>query len=257
MAITSARLSQVPGVRHGFFTRAGGISTGIFAELNCGGRGTAEPEAVVDENRRRVAVQLDIVPASLVSVHQVHGPGVVTVDRPWEADARPKADAMVTRRPGIGLGILTADCAPVLFADARAGVVGAAHAGWKGAFAGVLQATVAAMEALGARHEHIVAAVGPAIAQPSYEVDAVFRARFIEKEPQYARFFSAADSSGHYLFQLPEFVEFQLAVAGITMVDQLSRDTYREEEYFFSYRRSVHRGEPDYGRQISVIALAP
>jgi YfiH family protein len=256
MFLTSDRLAESSDIRHGFFTRRGGVSTGIFAELNCGGRDTAEPAAIVDENRRRVAARMRVRPEMLLSVYQVHGPRVVTVESPWIFEERPKADAMVTRARGVGLGILTADCAPVLFADVKAGVVGAAHSGWKGAFGGVLQATVAAMETLGARREHIIAVVGPTIAQASYEVDAAFHARFLERDPRHEAFFTPVNASGKRRFDLPGFVEFELRALELGSVECLGRDTYQEEESFYSFRRSTHRGEVDYGRQLSTITLS-
>jgi YfiH family protein len=256
MFITSDRLSASAGIRHGFFTRRGGVSTGIFAELNCGGRDTAEPASIVDENRRRVAEQMHVLPEMLISVYQVHGPGVVTVEKPWTFDDRPKADAMVTGTTGIGLGILTADCAPVLFADANAGVIGAAHSGWKGAFGGVLQATVAAMEALGARRASITAVVGPTIAQSSYEVDADFRERFLQRNTMNAIFFTPVNAKGKCQFDLPAFVLTELHALQLASVESLGRDTYEEEDLFYSFRRTTHRGEADYGRQLSVIALS-
>ena len=256
MYLTASQLHGAPNVRHGFFTRNGGVSTGIFAQLNCGGRGTAESAEVVDENRRIVATKLGIEPDRLLSVCQIHGADVVTVEAPWNFESRPQADAMVTRIPGFGLGILTADCAPVLFADTGAGVIGAAHAGWKGACGGVLQATVSAMVRLGAQQENIIAIIGPSIAQPSYEVDAKFHERFIQDAPENEHFFENMMNDGHCNFDLPGYIRHQLSGIGLKSAHSLGNDTYSEESDFFSFRRSTHRGEADYGRQISVITLS-
>jgi polyphenol oxidase len=248
-AINSAALHPLP---HGFLGRRGGVSTGIHAGLNVG-LGSQDDQAAVIENRRRAAAA--VMPgAALVTLYQVHSAEVVTVTAPFPEDARPHADAMVTRTPGLLLGILTADCAPVLFADAEAGVVGAAHAGWKGALSGVTDATIAAMEALGADRTRITAAVGPCIARKSYEVDDGFARRFHDHDPANERFFSLG-RAGHQQFDLEAYVGARLAQAGIARVDLPGLDTYADEARFFSYRRTTHRGEPDYGRQISLIGL--
>ena len=237
---------------HGFLGRRGGLSGGVVAGLNVG-LGAGDDPATVQANRRRAAAA--IAPgARLVTVYQVHSAECVTVGEPWSEDGRPEADALVTDRPGLLLGIVTADCAPVLFADRAAGVIGAAHAGWKGAIGGVTDATLAAMEALGARREAIVAAVGPCIAQPSYEVDAGFIDRFVEADPANARFF-APGRPAHAQFDLAGYVAHRLALAGVGTVARLDQDTYAQETRFFSFRRATHRGEPTYGRQISAIAL--
>ncbi|MGB7404463.1 MAG: peptidoglycan editing factor PgeF [Pacificimonas sp.] len=238
------------GVPHGFFGREGGVSTGAMASLQCG-LGADDDVSAVEKNRRRVATSFN---ADLVTVRQVHSPDVVTVTAPLADDARPEADAMVTDRPGLALGILTADCAPLLFADRRAGVVGAAHAGWRGAFEGIGKATVDAMEQLGAQRGNIVAAIGPAIAQPSYEVDEAFRDRFLIENEDNARFF-ADGKPGHHQFDLEGFNAAKLEELGLAQVIRAGRDTYADEARYFSYRRATHQGEPDYGRQISVIAL--
>ena len=230
-------------------TRRGGVSTGAVASLNCG-YGADDDRAAVDENRRRVARAV-LPGAALVGVYQIHSADVATVDERWDDAARPRADAMVTDRAGVLLGILTADCAPVLFADSEAGVVGAAHAGWRGAHGGVIGQTVAAMEALGARAGRIAAAVGPCIAQASYEVAADFRDQFAAAD---ARFF-APGRAGHWQFDLPGYVAHRLAEAGVGTIEVLGRDTYAEEESFFSFRRATHREEATYGRQISLIGL--
>lgn len=250
-----------PRIRHGFFTREGGVSRGVYTSLNCG-PGSGDDPAHVAENRRRAAERLAGTTAGrtvppLCSLYQVHGADVVSVTEPWNAEDRPKADAMVTDRPGLALGILTADCTPVLFADIEAGVVGAAHAGWKGALGGVLAATVTAMERLGADRSRIRAAIGPTIAQGSYEVSADFRATFMAADPAYARFFVPAPRQGHARFDLPGFVRDRLAAAGITAIDDLKLDTYGDSRRFFSFRRTTHHGESDYGRQISAIMIAP
>ena len=252
MTITSWRARALGDLPHGFLGRHGGVSNGVCAGLNAG-LGSEDDPAHVAENRRR-AVTAVAPGAKLVTVHQIHSAEVVYALEPWPDDARPAADALVTDRPGLVLGILTADCAPVLFADAQAGVVGAAHAGWKGALAGVVEATITAMERLGAERARIAAAVGPAIAQRSYEVDAGFRERFTQDDPDHDAFFREG-KAGRFHFDLEGFVAARLAAAGIRRVEALGLDTYAGEEDFYSYRRATHRGEPTYGRQISLIAL--
>ena len=237
---------------HGFLGRRGGISTGAVASLNVGHGAQDDPQAV-SENRRRAAAA--VAPgARLVTLYQVHSAECVTLTDPWPEDARPEADALVTDRPGLLLGILTADCAPVLFADAEVGVIGAAHAGWKGAIGGVTDATIAAMEALGARRDRIAAAIGPCIAQDSYEVDEGFRTRFLAAAPQNTAFFRPGRAD-HQQFDLEGYVAARLQAAGIAQVARCAMDTYKQEQRFFSFRRATHRGEPAYGRQISLIAL--
>ena len=237
---------------HGFFGRQGGVSTGVVASLNCG-LGSDDDPAAVRENRRRVA---DAVQpgAALVGVYQVHDREVATVAEHWSDAARPHADALVTDRPGVALSILTADCAPVLFEDRAAGVVGAAHAGWKGALAGVLDTTLDALEALGADRARVAAVVGPCIGLASYEVDDGFRARFAVADPANDRFFRDA-RPGHARFDLEGYVLARLASAGVTRVEAMGLDTLADEARWFSYRRATLRGEADYGRQLSVIAL--
>ena len=237
---------------HGFLGRRGGVSEGVCAGLNVG-FGSGDDRAAIAENRR-LALAAVAPGARLATVHQVHSPTAIVATSPWPDDERPHADALVTDRPGLALGILTADCAPVLLADAGAGVVGAAHAGWKGALGGVVEATVAKMESLGAERGRIAAAVGPAIARKSYEVDEAFRRRFEEADPEAERFF-APGREGHHQFDLEGFVLSRLAAAGIVRAEALGLDTYSDPERFFSYRRSTHRGEPTYGRQIALIAL--
>lgn len=242
---------DTPRIRHGFFTRQGGVSTGIYKSLNCGPGSSDEPENV-RTNRHRVIAALE--GGELATLHQVHSPDVYTVTGSMPAE-RPKADAMVTKTPGMILGILTADCGPVLFADNDARVIGAAHAGWKGAFTGVLENTVAAMEALGAKRERIVAVLGPCIAQASYEVGPEFIARLVEANSANARHFIPSMKPGHGMFDLPGYVMAQLARTHIKAAEAMGRDTCAEEGHFFSYRRTTLRGEADYGRQISAIAL--
>ena len=246
------RAAALDGVAHGFLGRRGGVSTGVHAGLNVGA-GSADDRAAIGENRAR-AVAAVVPGAALVTLFQVHSAEVVAVAAPFADDARPRADALVTATPGLALGILTADCAPVLLADAHAGVVGAAHAGWKGALGGVTDATLAAMEALGARRDRIAAAIGPCIARASYEVDDGFRARFCEADGANDRFF-ADGRAGHAQFDLEGYVAHRLAIAGVGRVAMLGEDTYAQEDRFFSFRRATHRGESDYGRQISLIAI--
>lgn len=240
------------GIAHGFFTRQGGVSEGLYAGLNVGLGSKDEPERI-RENRARVAGWFGEDLDHLATLYQVHSPDVVVVDGPLSGD-RPEADGQVTNRPGVVLGVLTADCGPVLFADADARVIGAAHAGWKGAFDGVLENTIAAMEELGAHRENIVASLGPSIAQRNYEVGPEFHERFVARNPDWARFFAPSDKEGHYLFDLPALTVSRLAAAGVK-AENLDICTYADEDRFFSYRRTTHRKEPDYGRQISAIML--
>lgn len=246
------RAAALAGLRHGFLGRKGGTSTGVVAGLNVGLGAGDKPEAVAEN--RRLATQAVAPDARLVTVYQVHSARCVAVSEPWPDDARPEADALVTDRPGLLLGVVTADCAPVLLADRAAGVIGAAHAGWKGAIGGVTDATIAAMEALGARRRAIVAVVGPCIAQSSYEVDVVFRDRFVEEDAGNARFFVEA-RPGHARFDLAGYVVARLLAAGVASADNLNQDTYAQHDRFYSFRRAIHRGEPAYGRQISAISL--
>lgn len=241
-------LAELP---HGFLGRAGGVSQGLVAGLNVG-FGAGDDPAAVAENRRRAAAAV-LPGAPLVAVHQIHSSDCVVVEQLWEDTRRPIADALVSRMPGVVLGIVTADCAPVLLADVEAGVIGAAHAGWRGAQGGVLETTIAAMESLGARPSRIAAAVGPAIAQASYEVGADFKAQFPETD---SRFF-AAGAADHWQFDLEAYVISRLELAGIGKIQGLALDTYADEARFFSFRRATHRAEPNYGRQFSLIALPP
>ena len=251
--IAAPRLADQDGIAHGFFERSGGVSGGIYASLNTGLGSNDRAEDVL-ENRRRVADAMAVAPDALLTLYQVHSADVVHVRAPGDARAV-KADAMVTTTPGLALGVLSADCAPVLLADGRAGVIGAAHAGWGGAFRGVLEATVAAMVGLGADREAIVAVVGPCIAQASYEVGPEFLERFVAADEGNARHFMPSARPGHHMFDLPGYALARLRGAGLVDPVWLGLDTCAEEDRFFSYRRSVHRSEVDYGRQISAIAL--
>ncbi len=251
--ITAPDLAALPGIRHAFFTRQGGVSGGLYASLN-GGLGSQDDPAHILENRRRMADVLTIPREHLLSLYQVHSPDVVVAEGPWSGD-RPRADAMVTRTPGIGLGISTADCGPILFADGEAGVVGAAHAGWKGAFGGIIEATLVAMEGLGARRRAITAVLGPTIGPQAYEVGPEFVARFVAADAGFGRFFRPSERDGHAMFDLPAFIAARFAEAGVGRFVDLGLCTYSDPARFFSYRMTTHRAEPDYGRLISAIAL--
>ena len=240
------------GIRHGYFTRRGGVSSGIYAGLNTG-VGSADDQSLVHENRRRVAEWMHVSPDRLLTAYQIHSPDVIVVREPFQGD-RPKADALVTDRPGIAIGASSADCGPVLFADAGRRVIGAAHAGWKGAFSGVLENTIAAMEQLGARRDAIVAVLGPSISASNYEVGPEFVERFVAAKAANAVYFVPSDRPGHSKFDLCRYTADRLAAAGV-MAESLDRCTYAEEDLFYSYRRSTHRGEADYGRHISAIVL--
>ncbi|ABE41098.1 protein of unknown function DUF152 [Rhodopseudomonas palustris BisB5] len=253
MTIASKLLAAVPGLRHAFFSRDGGVSQGIYAGLN-GGIGSNDDPEHVAENRRRMAAAIGVPPERFLTVFQVHSPDVAVAQMPWDNASRPRADALVTATPGLALGVTAADCGPVLFADPKARVIGAAHAGWKGALTGVLEATLDAMESLGAARGRVIAAIGPLIRQPSYEVGDDFVARFTDVDPGHARFFIPAARPGHAMFDLGGFIRMRLTNAGVATIDDTSIDTYPDEN-FFSYRRSVHRSEPDYGRQIHAIVL--
>jgi len=254
MRLESPLLAAIPGLRHAFFTREGGVSDGVYSHLN-GGLGSRDDPTHIAENRRRIAEQMGLAPKHLINVHQVHSPDAVVVAGPWDGQ-RPKADALVTRTDGLAIAVTTADCGPVLLVEPNARVIGAAHAGWKGALTGVLEATVAAMEKLGAERGGIVAAIGPMIRQPSYEVGGEFVTRFLDADADNAVFFLPSSREGHAMFDLAGFIRDRLKAAGVLMIDDLGLDTYSDER-FFSYRRSVHRGEPDYGRHVHAIALEP
>ncbi len=252
--ILSPDLAALAGVRHGYFTRAGGVSTGVYAGLN-GGIGSNDAPDAVAENRARMARWLGVAPARYLSVWQHHSPDVLVVETPFDMANRPKADAMVTATRGIGLAIGTADCGPVLFADATAGVVGGAHAGWKGALTGVLDETVAAMETLGADRRRIVAVLGPMISGRAYEVGPEFVARFCAAEAGNAAYFVPSAKADHAMFDLPAYIVARLQRIGVGVAVNLDICTYANEDRLYSYRRMTHRGEPDYGRQMSAIAL--
>jgi YfiH family protein len=254
MTLESLLLSSVPGIRHAFFTRAGGVSSGIYAGLN-GGLGSQDEPQKVHENRRRMAATLDVAPEKLLTLHQIHSPDVIVATEPWPTTVRPKGDAMVTKVPGIALGVTAADCGPVLMVDPKARVIGAAHAGWKGALGGVVEATIEAMEAQGASRDGIIVGLGPMLRQRNYEVGMEFVARFEEVDPDNARFFSSASRHGHAMFDLPGYIQARLSAAGVLMVDDIDLCTYADEDSFFSYRRATHRKEPDYGRHVHAIVL--
>ena len=252
--ITADALNRLGRVRHAFFTRAGGVSEGAFASLNCG-YGSGDDPARVADNRSRALARLDLAGDRLATLYQVHSTEVALVEKPWPKGQMPHADASVTRTPGVALGVLTADCAPVLMADADSGVIGAAHAGWRGALDGVIEAAVAAMCRMGARRERIAAAVGPCIQQRSYEVGPEFHARFVAADPGNADFFVATPRGGHFLFDLPGFVARRLAALGLSAVEVAADDTCADAARFFSYRRATLAGERDYGRGLSAITL--
>lgn len=254
MKLSASSLSAVGGVSHGFFTRQGGVSGGVYASLNCG-PGSRDDAANVTENRARVAELLGAEPSRLITVFQKHSADAVVADRPWKDAKMPEADAIVTAKPGLAIGILTADCAPVLLCDGKARVIGAAHAGWRGALSGIVEATVKAMRKLGAKPERMTAVIGPTISQRAYEVGAEFVERFLADEPESYAFFITDEFSGEPHFDLPGYVGERLARAGVGSIADLGLCTYCEETRLFSYRRSQHHGEDDYGRQISAILL--
>jgi YfiH family protein len=253
MTLGSSLLSAIPGLRHAFFTREGGVSDGIYAGLN-GGLGSDDDPKHVAENRRRMAAQMGVAPDRFLSAHQVHSPDAVVASGPWEGTSRPRADAIVTRTEGIAIGVTAADCGPILLVDPNARVIGAAHAGWKGALTGILESTISAMEKLGAERSGMVAAIGPLIRQHSYEVGGEFVERFIETDADNAMFFMPSARDGHSMFDLAGYIRMRLENAGVLMIDDTGVDTYSDER-FYSYRRSVHRREPDYGRHVHAIAL--
>jgi YfiH family protein len=252
--ITLGVLSDLPGIRHGFMTRAGGVSEGIYDSLNCG-LGSDDEQARVLENRQRVLEMAGIPAKTLLTAYQVHSPDVLVVEEEWREGPRPKVDALVTTRKNIAIAASSADCVPILFADPDARVVAAAHAGWRGAVGGVLQATVKQMCTLGARPERIRAGVGPCIGPASYEVGPEFPAPFLAQNPANARFFRPARRPGHHMFDLESYVAAELAAMKLAAIEVAHRDTCAEADVFFSYRRSVLKKEPDYGRHVSVIGL--
>jgi polyphenol oxidase len=249
--VTSLALT---GIRHAFFTRAGGVSSGLYATLN-GGVGSQDDAGKVVENRARMAAALAVEPQRLLTAYQTHSPKVVVAEAPWTTENRPQADAVVTRMRALAIGVTTADCGPVLFADPHAGVIGAAHAGWRGALTGVIEATVAAMERLGAAPGQIRAAIGPMIRQSNYEVGPDLVARFRAEDAAASRFFAPARRDGHAMFDLAGYIAVRLKRAGITAVEDVALCTYADPEQFFSYRRTTHRAEADYGRHVNAIAL--
>ena len=252
--IAAPSLSNIPKLAHAFFTREGGVSEGLYASLNCGLGSADRPESVA-RNRSLAIERLGAAEAPLVTLYQVHSAEVVAVDRSWGPNGAPKADGMASRTPGVVLGILAADCAPVLLADAAAGVIGAAHAGWRGARNGILEATVAAMQGLGAARERIAAVIGPCIHQASYEVGAEFQTEFLGEDAANERFFTASLRAGRFLFDLPGYVAERLRRSGLQSVERVNADTCADEARFFSYRRATLRGEGDYGRGLSAIGL--
>jgi polyphenol oxidase len=253
MRLASPLLSAIPGLRHAFFTRDGGVSDGIFSSLN-GGLGSNDDPANVAENRRRMAEHMGVTPENFVTAYQIHSPDAVVATGPWQDGSRPRADAIVTCTEGLAVCITAADCGPILCVDPNARVIGAIHAGWKGALSGILESTVDAMEKLGAERSGIVAAIGPLIRQHSYEVGAEFVERFMEAEAENGAFFIPSAREGHAMFDLAGFIRMRLENAGVLMIDDIGVDTYSDER-FYSYRRSVHRKEPDYGRHVHAIAL--
>ena len=255
MTLESPLLSAIPGLRHAFFTREGGVSGGIYGSLNAG-VGSNDDPADVEENRRRMAEALGVSPAHFLTLWQTHSPDVVVTSAPWQGGTRPRADAIVTRTEGLAIGATAADCGPILFVDPGARVIGAAHAGWKGALTGIVESTIDAMEKLGAERDGIVAAIGPLIRQHSYEVGSEFVERFIEADANNGLFFIPSARDGHSMFDLAGFIRLRLEKAGVLVIDDTGIDTYSDDR-FYSYRRSVHRKEPDYGRHVHSIVLLP
>jgi YfiH family protein len=255
MIIESPALGSLKRVRHAFFTREGGVSEGVYASLN-GGLGSNDDRAHVSENRRRMTAALGVADGALAMAYQIHSPDAVVATHPWTREGRPRADAVVTNTPGLAVGVTIADCGPILLADASAGVVAAVHAGWKGALDGVVDSAVAAMERLGAARDRMVASIGPLIRKQSYEVGPEFVARFRDADPANRAYFSVSERLGHFMFDLPRYIVERLLVARVGTIQDLGLDTYADDARFFSYRRSVHRKEPDYGRLVAAIAIA-
>jgi polyphenol oxidase len=245
---------SLPGIRHAFFTREGGVSAGLYESLN-GGVGSHDSASHVTENRARMAASLGVAPQRFLTAYQVHSPNVVVAETPWSGEARPRADAIVTRMPKLAVGVTTADCGPILFAEPQARVIGAAHAGWRGALTGVAEATIAAMEQLGATRSQIHAALGPMIRQRNYEVGIDLIDRFAAEDPASAPFFAAGSRPGHALFDLGGYIASRLHRAGVGRVEDLGLCTYEDPMLFYSYRRATHRAEDDYGRHVNAIAL--
>jgi YfiH family protein len=254
MKIEARTLKGFSGLRHAFFTRQGGVSEGIYASLNAG-VGSGDAPAAVAENRARMAAAMGVAAERFLTCYQVHSPTVIVAEEPWAAEARPHADAIVTTTRGLAIGVSTADCTPILFADMDAGVIGAAHAGWRGALAGVTDQTIAAMRTLGASPHRITAAIGPTIHQPNYEVGPEMMAQFVDADAGNARFFMPSRRDGHAMFDLPGYIAARLAAAGIVRIEDVGLCTYSDPERFYSFRRATHRGEADYGRHVNAIAL--
>jgi YfiH family protein len=252
--VRGAGLSALPGIRHAFFTRHGGISEGIYASLN-GGVGSGDVPERVRENRARMAGAIGATPENFLTAYQIHSADVIVAEKPWPADSRPRADGIVTRVPNLAIGISTADCGPVLMADPHARVIGAAHAGWRGALTGILEAAIETMERLGAQRSRIVAALGPTIGQQNYEVGADLLQRFTAAAGDNVRFFAASPRAGRAQFDLPGYIIDRLRRAGVSQTENVALCTYADADHFYSYRRTTHRSEPDYGRHISAITL--
>lgn len=252
--LQASSLATAPRIRHAFFTRSGGVSQGVYASLN-GGVGSSDAPDKVAENRARMAVALGVSADRLLTPYQIHSPDVVVADVPWTSDDRPRADAVVTRVPRLAIGVSTADCGPLLFADSEAGVIGAAHAGWRGALTGVIEATVTAMERLGADRRNIAAALGPTIRQQNYEVGPEFVERFLAADRSNSRYFRPSGRAGYAMFDLTGYIAERVQRVGIEQFEDLGLCTYAEPDRFFSYRRTTRSGEPDYGRHINAIAL--
>lgn len=251
----TARNLELPGLRHAFFTREGGVSDGVYASLN-GGVGSKDASSRVAENRARMAARLGVRAERLLVPFQIHSADALFVEEPWSAEARPRCDGLVTREASLALGVTGADCGMLLFADARAAVIGACHAGWKGALTGMIETTIVEMEAQGARRADIHVALGPAIGAASYEVGPEFVALFHDADQAFARFFAPSTRTGHAMFDLPGFIAARVEALDVASFENVGVDTYADEARCFSYRRSVHRREPDYGRLVSAIALA-
>lgn len=252
--LLAPELAAMDGVRHGFFTREGGVSTGLYAGLNTG-LGSDDDRAHVTENRRRIAQYLGVEASKLMSPHQTHGRDVYVAETPWLPGAGPKVDGLVTKMPGLALGVGAADCGPLLFADGQAGVIGAAHSGWRGAYLDIISAVVEAMEGLGAQRSSICAVLGPTISQRSYEVGPEFRQKFLDQSTGFERFFIPSSRSEHHYFDLPAFIEHRALAAGVGLFKRFDLCTYLDPTRFFSYRRATHRQESDYGRMMSAIVL--
>ena len=254
MMEVKAQTLSLPGIRHAFFTREGGVSAGLYESLN-GGVGSHDSASNVIENRARMAASLGVAPDRFLTAYQVHSPNVVIAEAPWTGETRPRADAIVTHMPNLAIGVTTADCGPILFAEPQARVIGAAHAGWRGALTGVAEATIAAMERLGAARSRMRAALGPMIRQHNYEVGSDLIDRFAAEDPDSTRFFGPASRPGHALFDLGGYIAARLERAGVGHIEDLGLCTYADPALFYSYRRATHRAEDDYGRHINAIAL--